>query len=71
MGAVVNFVVDYGITEADWGTMVREVQAWHTEYYRRLDDSYNQASKNKVRGCLQGLGLQQALFQCIEDARAV
>jgi hypothetical protein len=81
MGAVVNFVVDYGITEADWGTMVREVQAWHTGYYRRLDDPYNQAAKNKVmkyedgsdifRGCIQGLGLQQALFQCIEDARAV
>ena len=80
-GAVVNFVEDYGIAEADWGTMVREVQAWHTEYYRRLDESYNQSQKNKVmkytdgsvifRGCIQGLGLQQALFQCIDDARAV
>jgi hypothetical protein len=80
-GAVVNFVEDYGIAEADWGTMVREVQAWHAEYFSRLDDVYNQADKNKVmkyedgsvifRGCIQGLGMQQALFQCIDDARAV
>ena len=64
------------LTRVDWDDMICNVQNWHDEYFRRLDDQYNKKNKTKVvknaegrtiyRGCIQGIGLQDALFTYIQ-----
>jgi len=56
-----QFMAEY-TNGIDWDSMVSEVQGWHAEYFRRLDNPSNNGKR-----CIQGVRLQEALFACIKS----